>query len=49
MGKMPMINLSNCCNKHWHGNYVGERARFSKLVQVIDFVKIGDELTMRVK
>jgi hypothetical protein len=49
VAKMPMINLSNCCNKHWHGNYVGERSRFSKLVQVIDFVTIGDELTMKVK
>jgi hypothetical protein len=49
VAKMPMPNINNCCNKHWHGNYVGKRARFSKLVQVLDFVTIGDELTMRVK
>jgi hypothetical protein len=46
VAKMPMPNFSNCCNKHWH---VGKRARFSKLVEVIDFVTIGDELTMKVK
>ncbi len=30
-----MPNINNCCNKHWHGNHVCKRARFSKLVQVI--------------
>jgi len=48
VAKMPMPNLSNCCNKHWLGNYMGKRAKFSKFLQVIDFVTIGDELTMRV-
>jgi len=49
LAKMPMLDFNNCCNKPWHGNYVGKRARFFKLVQVIDFVTIGDELTMKVK
>jgi hypothetical protein len=48
LAKMPMPNINNCCNKHWHENYVGKRARFTKLVQVLDFVTIGDELTMTI-